>query len=417
LRILFLSNHYPPHSRGGYELWCQEVAQALHYRGHEVQILTTKSATANSIDDDNGVKVHRELWPEVEGTLGHTILRLLNDRHRLDQENLQTVRELVASFQPEVALIWGMWNVPRSVPALLEKLLPDRVVYYISDYWLSLPNAYIQRWQEPARRTFAQLPKRLLAKYFLAKLMKEPVVELKLEHPICVSQAVLEILVGKGVPVSHAQVIYGGIQVDDFLYSKPDRQNQKNGRLNLLYLGRLAPEKGVHTAIDALTQLELSKNTKLKFNIYGRGDASYEAHLRFLVKQGCLEDMVSFCEAVPYNQLSRVFAQHEVLIFPSEWQEPFGRVLVEGMAAGLVVIGTRTGGAADILKGEENCLAFEPGNSIELATQIIRLWQSPQLMEDLQKNGLLTAKKRFNLNQMVDKIEVYLMRIANCTPS
>jgi glycogen synthase len=310
-------------------------------------------------------------------------------------------------------LIWGMWNVPRSVPALLENLLPGCVVYYISDYWLSLPNAYIQRWQEPSKRAVSQLPKRLLAQYFLTILAKEPTVELNLVHPICVSQAVRDILVKAGVPVNHAQIIYGGIKVEAFQQQRFDRQSHTNSSLNLLYLGRLESEKGVHTAINAIAQLDFSKKSIIKLNIYGRGETTYETYLRSLVKQGHLEDMVSFHEAVPYDQVPQVLSQHDVLIFPSEWQEPFGRVIVEGMAAGLVVLGTQTGGAAEILEDGVNCLTFAPGNSVELATQIMRLWQSPQLMQDLRINGLRIVKDRFCIDRMIDELEAALLNVAS----
>ena len=42
MRILFLSNFYPPHAIGGYEQWCQEVADRLQARGHVVTVLTSR---------------------------------------------------------------------------------------------------------------------------------------------------------------------------------------------------------------------------------------------------------------------------------------------------------------------------------------------------------------------------------------
>jgi hypothetical protein len=43
MRILFLSNFYPPAGNGGYEKWCQEVAQGLRLAGHEVRVLTSRA--------------------------------------------------------------------------------------------------------------------------------------------------------------------------------------------------------------------------------------------------------------------------------------------------------------------------------------------------------------------------------------
>ncbi|MGD2158110.1 MAG: hypothetical protein PVG32_14635, partial [Anaerolineales bacterium] len=145
MRILFLSNLYPPFARGGYEQWCQEVAIELSSRGHEVSVLTSRSPDDNSCQNGEEIPVHRLLHLEVEEGLIHTTVRLLKDRKGLEQENLASTQRLIEDFQPDLGFVWGMWNIPRSVPAMVEQLLPGRVVYYICDYWLSLPSSYIQR--------------------------------------------------------------------------------------------------------------------------------------------------------------------------------------------------------------------------------------------------------------------------------
>ena len=89
----------------------------------------------------------------------------------------------------------------------MEKLLPGKVVYYLCDYWLTLPSAYVQRFQTPARRWTTQAPKWLLAKLFLGRLQVERPVPLRLEHPICVSQTVRDLLVEQGIPVEHARIV------------------------------------------------------------------------------------------------------------------------------------------------------------------------------------------------------------------
>src|SRR3972149_2069086 len=114
MRILFLSNYYPPIARGGYEQWCQEVATELTNRGHQVCVLTSRAPGAIPLSEENGVTVHRRLCLEVEAGLAHTVVRLLKDRARLEQDNLDQVWNLLAEFRPDSALIWGMWNIPRS---------------------------------------------------------------------------------------------------------------------------------------------------------------------------------------------------------------------------------------------------------------------------------------------------------------
>ncbi len=59
MRILFLSNFYPPHAIGGYEQWCQEVADRLHARGHTVTVLTSRYGVAAGRTDRIHQRMHR----------------------------------------------------------------------------------------------------------------------------------------------------------------------------------------------------------------------------------------------------------------------------------------------------------------------------------------------------------------------
>ena len=224
MRILFVSNMFPPYARGGYEQWCEEIALALAARGHSLAVLTSRlasaptdsGATAAKLETDPPIVVYRLLHTQVEGTLVETTLRLLREPKRFEEENLAQVRRVIDEFRPEAAMIWGMWNIDRSVPQLMETLMGSRVAYYFCDYWPTLPSAYVQRLQEPARRTQMQQFKCLVGRYFLPRLIKSDTVTLRLEHPICVSRAVRDILVAHGVAVEHAKVVYGGTSVEEF---------------------------------------------------------------------------------------------------------------------------------------------------------------------------------------------------------
>jgi glycogen synthase len=405
MRILFLTNYYPPYSRGGYEQWCQEVAQALTLRGHQVCVLTTRSGTHQVLNNEHGIQVQRGLWSEVEGSLAQTTLRLLKDRPRLESENLEQVHKLVMEFQPEVSLVWGMWNLPRSLPALIERLLPKRVAYYICDYWLTLPSAYIQRWQAPATKALTQFPKLLLGKYFLSELTKETPIQLKLDNTICVSRAVRDILVEAGLISDHSRVIYGGIIPENYPERNGDGRKLDADGLNLLYIGRLEPEKGVHTAVNALNYLNNLGVHSARLNIYGRGDSTYESRLRSLVKELHLDNSVFFRGAIPHQQVPQVIARHDVLVFPSEWQEPFARTVLEAMAAGLVVVGTTTGGTKEILVDGKTGLTFPAGDAEQLAAQIQRLAQNPGLRNTLADAGQRCVIENYTLSRMVDQLE------------
>lgn len=406
MRLLFVSNYYPPFARGGYEQWCEEVALALAARGHDVQVLTAAVPGVPERSVENDMVVHRVLNLEVVGGLWQTAVRLLRHREQLEAENLDVIRRIVAEFQPDAAMMWGMWNVPRSALALVEQLLPQQTVYYFCDYWPLLPSSYVQQLQNPARSQFTQLPKQVVGRVFLPQLNAEPEIALRFPHPICVSRAVRDRLLAGGVPVDHAQVIYGGTQTDQFDFSA--EKTSIDERLNLLYIGRLSVEKDVITAVTAMEQL---KGLPVTLDVIGGGDPDYEMALR---AQAAKHDLpVRFHGPVAREQIPLIMVEYDALVFTSKWPEPFARTVLEAMAAGLVVIGTTAGGTGEILVEGETGLTFPVGDSAVLASQVQRLIDDPVLCQRLAQAGQARVREDFTFARMVDDIETALHQIVD----
>lgn len=412
MRILFVSNLFPPRARGGYEQWCEEVAVALAARGHQLCILTTRAAGASALaeDADQPFPIYRLLQAEVEGGLGRTMARLVRGTAQVETQNQQHIDRIVQSFQPDAGLIWGMWNVGRSAPQRLEALLGDRIGYYFCDYWASLPSAYVQRLQEPARHAGLQWGKAALARSLLPQLAAQANVELRFPHPVCVSRAVRDILVNRGVPIEGAQIIYGGTALAEAGDRSGDLAEPLGGEpLRLLYLGRLEPIKGVHTLVEAMRHLQ---GLPVTLDIVGGGEPDYVAELAGYVQQHGLSATVRFAGSVARAQVPEIMTQHHVLIFPSQWEEPFARSVLEAMAAGLAVVGTTTGGTGEILVEGQTGLTFAAGDSEELAGQIRRLVHDPALRRRLAVSACRLVRERFTLGRMVDELESTLHLMA-----
>jgi glycogen synthase len=413
LRILFVSNFLPPPERGGYEQWCAEVADALSARGHQLAVLTSRESRGGGIEAIREVEIHRVLHREVQSGMLDTAIRILKDRRRLEQENLELVQELVARLDPDVALIWGMWNVPRSVPALLERLLGDRVAYYLCDYWPSLPSAYLQQWQADARRPLTMLPKKVAGRLFLERMTRETTVTLELRKPICVSRAVRELLVQAGVPIGHASVIHGGAMVEEFSAANGGHLQRNTDSFRLVLAGRLTPDKGADTAVDAMRLLASTRHTRpISLDIVGLGGADFGRELRAFVNRHGLEAKVRFLPPVPRTQMPALLAGYNALLLPSRWPEPFARIVLEAMAAGLVVIGTSTGGTGEVLIDQETGLCFPPGDAVSLAAQVERVAQDEGLARRLSEEGQRRVRERFTFLGMVEKLEAALVALA-----
>ena len=414
MKLLFLSNFFPPLSRGGYEAWCQEVALGLQGMGHEVVVLTSRTSQTVTPADPSWVR--RELFLEMAIASLRNVVTFFTQRRAQEEANLALLSRYLDEMQPDYVLIWGMWNLPRSLAALVEARLPERTIYYMGDYWPTLPNQWHNYWQAPPRRWLTGLPKLLLkplAEWLLAREVRPA---LALHRVIFPTQFLQSEFASLGIVPAEAAVIYGAINTDGYPF-QPQRAHDA-APLRLLYVGRLSAEKGVHTAIEALALLASDEGTgRFQLQIIGRGEPEYEAELRELVRYNQLEKVVTFLGNQPSERLPQLYHEADVFLFTSIWAEPFGRTPVEAMAAGLAVIGAPVGGAAEILVDEENALHFVPGDAADLAEQIGRLAAEPGLRQRLSQQGRSHAVTRFDMSRMTAEIERYLQDgLAVATP-
>ncbi|NLG50710.1 MAG: glycosyltransferase family 4 protein [Chloroflexi bacterium] len=411
MRILFFSNYFPPYARGGYEQWCAEVAVEMRRRGHEVHVITGQER-AGSAPCYEDVPVHRILSLEAREGTWETAWRFFLTRKKQEQRSHAQVKQLIDETKPDAALIWGMWNVPRSIPALVEQSLAGRVAYYFCDYWPTLPSAYEQYWRTPSGRSVTKAVKQVLGQLALRQLRRESRPALRLENCFFVSRAVCQSFLQSGVTMGRTAVIHGGTQVEQFETATTGRVPRTPGSpLRLLYCGRLHPDKGVHTAIAAIGKLQRGA---VRLTICGDDRSPYGEHLHLLAQKEGVSEYTFFRGSVPRSQIPEVMAQHDVLLFPSVWEEPFARTLMEGMAAGLTVVGTTTGGSGEILVENETGLTFPAEDAKALADQIDKLLSDPCLCHRLGAAGHRFVSENLRFEHMVDALESQLEALAGC---
>lgn len=412
MRILFLTNFYLIHGSGGEEQSCQQVVEGLKLRGHTTLVLTSMHGTNNVPVEADGT--YRSLYLEVDLVPWRHSITFFTKRKAREKHNLQCFERVLEQFEPDIIFIWGMWNLPRSLPVLAEAKHPDKVVYRFATYWPTLPSAHEFYWRATGRKWFSRIPKRVLGHFALAVLANEAQqYPLTFKHAICVSAASRNILVEAGVPVSNARIIYTGLDIDKYLNGEPPQRGLDERNLNLLYAGRLTSEKGIETAIKAMTKVVFDQGLReIRLSLAGSGSTEYENHLRGLVNQAGLTDYVSFLGWVPPEEMPGLLRKFDVLLLPSIWPEPFARVLLEGMISGLVVVATPTGGTPEIVMDGENGLLFRPGNPEDLAQKISRLADNPELRRKLAKAGKQTIMGRFTVTKMMDDIEGLLQEFA-----
>ncbi|MEJ5201847.1 MAG: glycosyltransferase family 4 protein [Anaerolineales bacterium] len=416
LRIFVLTNFYPPYDRGGYEQFCAEVCGYLGKRGHQVLILTSNYCPKQSSMQASGeqnLEIHRKL--NLESNLfRYSVLDFFLTRRKKENENLLHLAQLLERFNPDLILIWGMWNLPRSLPAYLEKYKNAPTLYWLSDNWPAEPDFHQLYWSQPARHRLLRAPKHYLNQLAQSMLAKEgKPVRLELKNSICLSKSLKEKLINEGINVNNAKVIHHGVDLASF-HPPLETHPRPPGKLSTIYMGGLSEQKGVHTAIQAISYLVNHEGMKqITLAVVGTGHPEYVHFLKTMIAELHLEENVKIYPRVPREQIPQLLSQYDCLIFPSIWEEPLGRCHLEAMACAVPVISTMTGGSKEIITSEIDGLTFTPGDSLELASQLKRLALDPELAIRLGYAGRKTVEERFDLNKILNEIERYFVSFVN----
>jgi glycosyltransferase involved in cell wall biosynthesis len=156
------------------------------------------------------------------------------------------------------------------------------------------------------------------------------------------------------------------------------RRAARPGPLKVIFVGNVIPRKGLHTLVEALSELSAGA---VILQVVGSltADPAYARRIRERVDGLGLVDSVSFRGILKEDELCAALLGSDVLAVPSSY-EGFGIVYLEGMAFGLPAIGTTAGAAGEIITPEENGYLIDPGNSPALADDLSALQADRKLL-------------------------------------
>jgi glycogen synthase len=385
---------------------CEEVTDGLVARGNDVAVLTSTRCDGSELS--RSYPVHRLLTLDPDWSIGKSAAwQFFVGRKRREAEAVAHLQRVVADFQPDLLFVWHAIGLSRVMLQAAEAL-SQPTVYYLAGYLPELPDEHVKFWQVPPVHWTAKLVKQPLALVALAMIHREgKPVRLQYKHVICVSEYVRQRLVDQDLIPEDSVVIHNGVDLKRF---SANNRSSTPSVLNCLVAGRINAEKGIHTVIDAFYRLsQTPQASHFKLRILGDGPANYVEAMRQNVDSYGLQDMVTFAPPVPRTQMPEVLARHHVMILPSEYAEPIARSMQEGMAMGLLIVGTITGGSGELLVHEETGLVFEAGNAKELADQLARVVSDPTLASRLALAGQQAVRERFNIDCTIAEIEDYLL--------
>jgi glycosyltransferase involved in cell wall biosynthesis len=179
------------------------------------------------------------------------------------------------------------------------------------------------------------------------------------------------------------------VGVDTELFKPNQSLEKKHGKVftekcyAILTVARLHKYKGIEYLIVAMRLLREMPEAKL----YILGKGVEEENLKSLVKTLDLERKVEFIrEAIPNYEMPFLYRECDVYVQPSII-EPYGIAVLEAMACGKPVVGTKVGGMLDTIKDGETGFLVEPGNAKEIADRI-------RILRDEDKRAEMGKKAR-----------------------
>lgn len=178
------------------------------------------------------------------------------------------------------------------------------------------------------------------------------------------------------------------------------------GTLRLLIMGRVKESKGQLDAVLAVKELVARGRDDVCLDIVGASNTEYEAKLRETIRRERLEGRITL---VPFSDESSLFRSRcNVGLLCSE-AEAFGRVTVEYMLAGLLAVGTNTGGTPEIIEDGITGLLYAPGDYRGLADKLEWVLDNKLLAQRIACEGQRSAMERFNIERTASEVyELYV---------
>ncbi len=387
MKIVFVGSLYAPNGMGGAERTVQTIAEEAVRLGHEAAVISLAPDGVASTGALNGVRTYyvplanihypfgktqhgaarRALWHAIDAynpVMAHRVGRIL-DKERPDV--LQTGNLLGFSA--------AIWHAAR------RRAIP--VVQMLHDYYMGCGNSSMFKNGENCTRQCSACRVYTAPRRAMSGIPKAV---------ISLSARLLERVEATGMfaSVGKKVIIHGASNLVAAPVSV--RAQRQPGRLTLGYLGRLESTKGLEFMLDGLAAAP-----EAHVLLAGKGTSDYEEELK---------DRYQYAPNLKFLGFTKpeaLFSQIDVLIVPSVWEEPLGRVIYEAYAHGIPSIVMRSGGMPEIVDEGTTGFVVTPGDAMELKSLVQRLardWDAQTF-----RQACLAKSEEFRVERLIERYQ------------
>ena len=336
---------------GGVTVHVSQLARELCRSGHEVQVLAPHSPSRECQDRDLLVPLGRSVPLPSGGSIARVSLSWWLARR---------IRALLAREQYDIIHL----HEPMA-PILPLTVLEYSKTINVGTFHACHNRQHLYRMSHPLIKRWHQ----------------------RLHGNIAVSSAARR-YVNSTFPGNY-EIIPNGIDVDHFSQQAEPWPQYRDGKTNIIFVGRLEKRKGLRYLLEAYGRLKWDI-PDLRLIVVGPGNPDKDSYQ--VLGSRNLQD-VEFVGRVPYDDLPRYYASADIFCSPATGAESFGIVLLEAMAGGKPVVASDIEGYRSVLTDSSEGLLFRNKDIESLAHALETLIKDPERRDEMGRRGRATAEK------------------------
>lgn len=397
MRILVISDLYPPIAFGGYERECATVVRHLEAT-HEVRVLTS--------DKDREDRYEPSSVRELPSTWGGRKREVF--RAPIVAARAATVtRRMLDEFRPDLVYVWGVQTISHSPLAVVaERGVPTAYRFCVPFSTQVFTGDRFFRYLGPssARRggawgTLMRLANRLPSLRFDVQRPARATIAwasdaLRFARPV-----------SRGVEPVFERTIWPATDPAVRLAALPRRPT---GRPTLAYVGRVVPDKGPEIAYRALAALRDRHGIDAQLQMVGWCPPEVRAFLDRLAGELHLRERIVMRGQLEGGELDAVYQQADVVLVPSLVWDSLPLVGIEAALARAPVVASRVGGIPEALRDRQDALLFPPGDADACASAVAETLRDERATAWRIDSAFQRARERFSVDRYLARTESFL---------
>lgn len=392
MKVLLVNSRYAPYSTGGADISTRKLAVELVNQNHIVEILSCGDTDTD--DTVDGITVHRRKFHNIDSWFNYPKLSGIKKivYKTLDYYNLFNIGELkkiLRDISPDV-IHTNNTNGISPVIWHVSKQMKIPVIHTCRDYFLLCHKTTMVK-----NGTVCESPSILCELYRL--LYKH--ISNNVDCVTAPSRYTLNCFTNEGYfSKCQAEVVYNAIDLndDETKNQLEERKKRVNTQFKFLYLGAVERHKGVDILVKAFKSIE---NDNVELYIAGNGSMAKE-----IEKEA--DERIHYLGFLGQEEMRKALRECDVLVCPSNWPEPFGRVIIDAYRYAMPVISSDIGGLSEIVSFDTG-YQVKPGNIESLKGAMTQMCEDREIYLEMCDNAARYIKRFSVTNQALQLSKIY----------